>query len=294
MTATARFFLYLLLCLLLAALIYPPLVDLFPAAGAIEAHRALGRLTQVLAIAGIFWFLRAQGLANRFDLGYGVGRRTFAVAVARGWLAGVLILGVLMAALLWSGVRVLDRPEEGWPVYWLSLLLARSLLAGLLIALIEETFFRGALQSAISRDQGVLAATLLPSLLYAVLHFIKPQPMPVAPEWHGSLALAWSSFPNLLRPEHLDSLVALLLAGLLLSLLRRQCGHIGYGIGMHAGWVFVIQTAKRLTDGNPQADLYRLTGNYDGVIGWGAAIWLALCIASYLLFLYRRGDFRNA
>ncbi len=47
-----------------------------------------------------------------------------------------------------------------------------GLATGLVVALIEETFLRGAMQSAIARESGALAAIVLMSLVYAATHFI--------------------------------------------------------------------------------------------------------------------------
>ena len=49
-----------------------------------------------------------------------------------------------------------------------------ALIAGLIIALIEETLFRGAMLSAIKKHGSVLLAIVTTSLIYASVHFIEP------------------------------------------------------------------------------------------------------------------------
>jgi hypothetical protein len=93
--------------------------------------------------------------------------------------------------------------------------------------------------------------------------------------------------------RNLDSFVALILVGVFLGMVRERTGHIGWCIGLHAGWVFVIQVARYLTDGNDASPYAFLTGDYDGVIGWLAAGWLATLSAGYA-GLIRRADPRSA
>jgi hypothetical protein len=71
------------------------------------------------------------------------------------------------------------------------------------------------------------------------------------------------------------------MAGLLLALVRERAGHIGWCIGLHAGWVLVIQASRRLTDVNDDSPLSFLVGDYDGIIGWLAALWIGLLMALY-------------
>jgi membrane protease YdiL (CAAX protease family) len=88
-------------------------------------------------------------------------------------------------------------------------------------------------------------------------------------------------FTEAAQGRHLDSFVALLMVGVFLALVRERTGHIGWGIGLHAGWIFVIQTSRRVTEDHPDSSLAFLTGDYDGVIGWLAAAWISLLAALY-------------
>ncbi len=277
MRATALFFCYMLACLILAALMTWLLM--LPGWLTLEPERLMGRVAQVAMLAGVWWFLRWQGLANRTSLGFAVGTPTLLGTAAMGWLLGVAMLGALVAALLLLGVRV---PETWGPQMAASLLekAVAALIGGLLIGLLEELFFRGALFSAIRRRGGLASAAAWSALLYAAVHFMKPHGLPadLAYGWATNWQIFTSTFTGLPRWEHLDSLVALFLAGVLLALVRERTGHIGWCIGLHAGWVFVIQVTRRATDGDDQAALAFLTGGYDGVIGWLGAAWIGLII----------------
>ncbi len=281
MRTTAVFFLYLLGSLMLAALLTYPVLQ----TGWIdqEPQRVMGRLAQLFILLGVWPFLRWSGLWDRAALGYGIQRRAFAHALTRGWLIGVAILLVLVICLLLLGVRVPAAWGPGFAARLLEKAVA-ALIGGLLIGLLEETFFRGALFTAIRRrGGGVAAAAAWSALLYALVHFLKPHALPagVAFDWAGAWQMFTHVFVGIWQWTHVDSLVALFLVGIFLALVRERSGHIAWGVGLHAGWVFVIQVSRRLTDGNDGAPLAFLAGDYDGIIGWLAALWIGLLAAAY-------------
>lgn len=272
MRETALFFLYLLACLVLAALVTWPLVQ----TGWIDQapQRVMGRLSQLFILIGLWPTLRAMGVADRASLGYGALRTEFLRSLALGWLAGLAILTALALTLVVLTVRVPETDTLA-ALPWKA---GQALVGGLLVALLEETFFRGAVYSAVARRSDLGSAVLWSALLYALLHFMKPRSLPdgVAYDWSTNWDIFLSTFVSPWQWRNLDSFIALLMAGTFLGLVRQRTGHIGWCIGMHAGWVFVIQVTRSLTDGNDSAALAYLTGDYDGVIGWLAAAWIGI------------------
>ncbi|MBK1718804.1 CPBP family intramembrane glutamic endopeptidase [Thiocystis violacea] len=286
MRPTLQFFAYLLVCLVLAAVLTPPLM----ASGWIEVEpqRLMGRLAQLLMLVGIWPFLSWQGLTNRAALGYGPSWPDWRRAVVGGWVLGVLILLALVMALLALEIRL----PEARPDPWTSLVAksVQALIGGLLIGGLEETFFRGALYSGIRRRNGLASAVVWSAALYAVLHFMKPGALPetMVLDWSGSLWMFAHVFIDLFQWKHLDSMVALFVVGVFLALVRERTGHIGWCVGLHAGWVLVIQVTRKVTDGNDEASLAFLAGAYDGTIGWLAAIWIAALTGVYWIWSGRR------
>ncbi len=272
MRPTALFFLYLCACLILGALLTWPLMQ----TGWIDQapQRVMGRLTQVCMLIGLWPLLKAMGVGHRAALGYGAPRPVFLRSLGLGWLVGLAILAALALALLALGGRV---PDAGPPPA-LGGLMAKALIGGLLVALLEETFFRGALYTAVNRNSRAGSAILWSALLYALLHFMKPRSLPEGAvyDWAAHWGIFLSTFTSPWQWRNLDSFVALLLVGVFLGLVRRRTGHIGWCVGLHAGWVFVIQVTRGLTDDNPAAPLAHLAGDYDGVIGWLAAGWIGV------------------
>ena len=279
MRATALFFGYLFVCLVLAALLTYPLMQ----TGWLDypPERVMGRLAQVFILAGLWPLLKVLGLADRESLGFGVPRTCFLRSLGLGWVLGVLILLALVVALFALEVRVGDQDLDTWS--FIAKTAVQALVAGLLIGLLEETFFRGALFAAIRRREGVAAAVVWSAALYAVLHVMKPGALPPGMPFDASGAWVMFSgvFLDLLQWRHLDTVLALFMVGVFLALVRERTGHIGWCIGLHAGWVLVIQVSRRLTDGNPSSPLGFLAGDYDGTIGWLAMVWIGLLAAVY-------------
>jgi membrane protease YdiL (CAAX protease family) len=279
MRTTALFFGFLLLCLAAAALLAVPLMQ----TGWVDypPQRVMGRLAQVLILLGIWPRLWRLGLLSRAGLGYGVPRPIFVRAVLLGWILGLLILLGLALALLELQVRVPDPDPGPWSSIAGKAL--QALLAGLLIGILEETFFRGALFTAIRRRDGLIPAVLWSSALYAVLHVMKPGALPAGNpfDWAGAWEMFTGVFLDAFQWRHLDTVLALVMVGVFLALVRERTGHIGWCIGLHAGWVVVIQVTRRLTDGNPESDLAFLAGDYDGIIGWLSIAWIGILTLGY-------------
>jgi hypothetical protein len=245
-------------------------------------HRVMGRLAEVFILLGLWPFLKSMGLGHRQALGYGTARPLFLRALGQGWVAGLAILLVLALALLALGVRVPASLDGGWPGGLAKKILS-ALVGGLLIGFLEETFFRGALYAAIRRRGGIASAVFWTAFLYALLHFMKPRSLPdeIAFDWAGAWRMFAETFTNALQWKNLDSMSALALAGVFLALVRERTGHIGWCIGLHAGWVFVIQVTRYLTVGNDASPYAFLTGGYDGVIGWLAVGWIGALAVGY-------------
>jgi membrane protease YdiL (CAAX protease family) len=280
MKETGIFFAYLFACLVLGALLTYPVVQ----TGWIDAdpHRIMGRLAQVFILLGLWPFLKAMGLNSRSALGYGVPRPAFLRALGLGWVWGLLILLVLAITLVALQVRIPDTLGDDWAA-GLARKALKALIGGLLIGLMEETFFRGALYAAIRRRGSLAAAVFWTAFLYALLHFMKPGTLPdtVAFDWSGAGQMFAETFTGAIQWKNLDSMTALFLVGVFLALVRERTGHIGWCIGLHAGWVFVIQVTRHLTDGNESSAYAWLTGDYDGMIGWLAAGWIGVLAAGY-------------
>jgi len=251
-------------------------------------HRVMNRLAMLFALFGLVALTRRLGLADRDALGYGVSKPRFTTQLLIGWLAGFALMTPLVTLLLGLDIRELRSPEMG------SLLraLPTALASGIAVGFIEETFFRGALFTAVKRQSGIAAAILAPSLLYAAVHFLGGKLNLVAHHaaWGDGFVVLSRLFERYSDPLALaDSFAALFALGIFLALVRARTGAIAATIGLHAAGVTTIALLRNQTRIERGSDFSYLVGNYDGVIGWGAAVWFALIIAVFIWFGRGRG-----
>ena len=248
----------------------------------VRPDRVFIRLAMVIAALGFWPFLKLQGINNRYALGYSLDRRHFLQTFTRGLVIGVMIMSGHAILLILLGARV---PIPG-DIHFNDVLYAllSGLLSGILVAFIEESFFRGAMHYGIRRRSPVLTATTTTALLYATVHFIHA-PVPAEGTiigWHSGwemLAAMFHSYENFTGIA--DSYTALFAAGLFLSLVRERTGNIALCIGIHAGWVLTIKLVKEVTNAATDTPAAFLIGSYDGIIGWAAAAVLGLVTLWY-------------
>ena len=156
-----------------------------------------------------------------------------------------------------------------------------GLLAGSRVAIVEETFFRGLMFRAVSREAGFTTAAWATALVYAAIHFFARAKIPADEVgWDSGLRLLGGALAHFSNPLPIaDSFVTLLLVGLLLAFVRHRTGAIAAGIGLHMGWVAVIKTTTGITRINEDTALSFLIGGFDGYTGWLVAGWAALLLA---------------
>jgi uncharacterized protein len=190
----------------------------------------------------------------------------------------VLMIAVC-AVLVALQVRIV-RPEYSGGLSGVLPAIPAALVAGFAVALIEETFFRGAMFSALSRQGRWLNAAVLTSVLYSLVHFFGEK-VRIAPE-EVNLASGWvilqRYFSAFADPARIgDAALALFFVGLLLALVRRLTGHIGGCIGLHAGFVAVIALFREITAPVFDGAWSFLVSRFDGLVGYLVAVAAALC-----------------
>lgn len=258
---------------------------------ALPFNKLCFRLLEALALVGLWPLLRALGLrgARSWGLGRGAHPASPLAGVLRGYLGGAIILTIVVASLMAVEVRVLRADAVLHPGA-LMVLIVKVTLAGAVIATIEEIWFRGALHSALESAFSLIAAISITSALYALVHFIRPDvEVPTAQvDWASGWTVITGAFGRFADPGIIDSLAALAAVGLLLSLVRHHTGRIWECIGLHAGFVAIIRTTRKLTEIPPDAPGRYLAGNYDGVIGLLGCVIFLLAALGYWILLMRR------
>lgn len=285
MRAFGQFTLLLALSLIGAAVLTYPAWLLVELISDQPVHRVMHRLAMLFALVGLIWMVRRQRLNNRDDAGYGMARRNFLGHVITAFVLGLMVLTPLVWMLLESGLRV----PKGTGLT--AGLIISAMLSGFVVALIEETFFRGVLQTAVQRESGVTAAIVLPSALYASLHFLGGRLRIPDDEvtWSVGFQVLAKLFEEYAHPlQLLDSWFALFAVGVLLAFARLRTGSIAACIGLHASWVATIAVTREVTRDNRAHSLDVLTGTYDGVIGWASLVWTSLLLIALLVVLRKR------
>lgn len=273
---------YLLIAAAISALLAYP-IHLF-SEGGMPFRTLVTKGALLVLVLSIIPMMRRLNFQAK-DLGFAPLQR-FLHQIPVGLACGFAILGVLIALLMALGIRVLD-PKIALTVPNVSAIFLKALLTGFVVALIEETLFRGLLLSSLLKYMSPVYATFLSAFYYAGLHFLHSE-ITLPPEqirWHSGFSIVLDAFRQGLDGQNLDSFLALFFVGVFLACVRLTWKtSLGYCIGLHASWVFLIKITKALTNIDPGAQGAFLVGDYDGIIGYLAAGWL---LTLTLVLLYK-------
>jgi membrane protease YdiL (CAAX protease family) len=282
--ATFLAFLFALLGAMLVAAIASPWVQaLLAPAQVFPLHRIFSRLTMLGVIGFTAWLMIRHGLARREVLGYQRPLPVFLARAGVGLAAGLALMAIALIPLFLLHVREWNDARLSTPLLPIAL---KGLGSGVLVALIEETFFRGAMQGALMRQGARRLALFAVPAFYAAVHFLgraESVPYDQVNALSGFTALH-GFFSGFAAPLHLvDAFMALYAVGLLLALVRRRWGDIAGCIGLHAGFVAVIAVFRKISVPGPAGEWSFLVGSFDGLLG----IWLAMLTAIVCLALWR-------
>lgn len=238
------------------------------------------RAVQLCALLGTWplaWALRLD-TRKAFCLQRGPG---FGAEFRNGVLLGIAGMAGLALLLLVLGIRVPDETARVEPLR-IVLFFGVAALGAVILSIVEELWFRGGLHGTARAFLGVVAAALLTSTLFALVHYARADSAVLAADvrWWRGLEVMRHAFDRLVERERvLDSLVALGLLGVMLVALRERSRRLALPIGVHAGAVIVVRLLREYTVVDPDSALAWLVGTYDGVMGWLAALWLCGLIA---------------
>ena len=244
-------------------------MDVAQGLAAYPFHRFFDRSVMIVALAGIWPLLRVLGFRSWSGLGYLRARGWFRHLLA-GWALGAGSLAlVIMVAVVW-GSRSLQLDKSAGQIAGAAL---RYFLVGVLVALIEETLFRGVLQGALQRGMNAVLALLSASAVYSAVHFLKPNGVNIPADqvqWNSGL-ICFAQVVSQSFNHHgvLISAVTLFLAGCVLGLAYVKTGALYLPIGLHAGWVWANEFARWLGAGSINDDM----------VAWPMLVLLLLVIA---------------
>ncbi|MEN9704241.1 MAG: hypothetical protein RLZZ393_120 [Pseudomonadota bacterium] len=250
-------------------------------------HRVGNRIAMLGLAIGLYVVARRLGVADRQAMGFGIPRDRFLRELARGIVLGILFMVPLAALMVALGLRDLS---PGLTATAVAKVLLAGLGSGLAAAFIEESFLRGAMFSAVSRESGTALAVVSTAVLYAAVHFFARYRIDDADAAFGSgLTLLHGSLAEFTHPLQIaDAFLCLAGVGLLLAMLRALTGNIAAGMGLHAGWVTVMLAVLRLTEVDGEAPLGALLSQHDAFVGWLTLGWTGVAAVPLLLWYRRR------
>lgn len=233
-------------------------------------RRIFNRSLMIVALVGLWPLLRSIGIRSWGELGY---------VRARGWWRHALIgfalgLGSLVIAIGISaalGARSLTLDKSAGEIAGAAL---RYAMVGVVVALIEETFFRGAIQGAFQREMNTVAAVIVASAIYSALHFLKPKGVNISPDdmrWSsGFTCLAGIGTQSFADRDVLVSFVTLFIVGCILGLAYARTRALYLSIGLHAGWVLANESARWFGAGRIVEDViaWPVLALLLAVVGW--------------------------
>jgi membrane protease YdiL (CAAX protease family) len=287
MRAFLAFLALILLTLAAAASLAWPVYDMLVPQFDLRFHRVASRVWMLSMLVGIVVLARRLGVADRTSLGYGLPRATFLRESALGLALGVATMLPIVLAMLGLGLRT-PRADVAPDAALLLRLVGAGLGTGLTVALIEETFLRGAMHSSVQRESGPAVAVALIAPLYAATHFLASHRIPPEQLGPGSgFDLLAGSVAAFGRPlSILDAFLCLAAVGVLLGIVRNLTGNVAACIGLHAGWVWVISVMRESTRPVGSHPAAWLVSDFDGVVGWMVLAWCGV-IGIALVRLYR-------
>jgi membrane protease YdiL (CAAX protease family) len=236
-----KIFAYLCAVLLCGGLLAPPLywaAHALADAGVLVVLRKYAFqkfFNRAVLVAGValFWpFLRWLGLRGWRPPVF----RRDPLWKGRLWVGvglGAGAMGLLGVALRWTGVYAFKGLPEGSAV-------AAVLGSAVAVGLLEEVLFRGALAGLLLRGMGRVGARWWSSGLFALVHFLKPDPAAQIPEvrWFSGFELVPHAFHQFAKPLLLlGGFGTLLVLGLVLGMAANRTGSLWMSIGFHAGLV---------------------------------------------------------
>jgi membrane protease YdiL (CAAX protease family) len=201
---------------------------------------------------------------------------------------GPLVTGFAVTALLFVALLAWQF-GAGWlrwesPIQWGRAMwkVGRWIVGGLLIAVLEEWFFRGWMFRRFRRGMPTLPAVLVVAAVFALLHAFKPSHLgkDVTHDVEGALDALGTWFTHLIDPASFGpTFLGLFLFGLVLSGAYRSTGTLWASVGIHAAGVWVLRTHEHFTDRWP---LRNWAGSKDLYDGWPA--WVVLALAGLWLW----------
>ncbi len=289
MRAVIIFFLFVVLAYFLGAILAYPLKLLLTPVLDLEFRKYLTYATLISGLVISGFYLQIYGLSSIKAYGFSGGARKFFKTLLSGFVYGAIVMLVIELLLLLLDIHEFDT-HRSITFYSILLLFIKAIFVGLLIALIEETIFRGALFSGLYKQAGATVTIFFSSLLYSAVHFIRYREVPPDTDisWFTGLAMMPDAFRRFYEWSIADYFLTLFIFGVLLGLLRLKHQNIAACIGVHAGMVMLIKISKYFTNRAQSSDYDYLVSQYNSTFGWLSFVVILIFAIFYFVKLQTR------
>ncbi|MDB6122104.1 MAG: Abortive infection protein [Pedosphaera sp.] len=236
-------------------------------------HRYVNRSLLVLALIGIWPLLRSLGAKSFKEIGL-VNPIGQTGKLAGGFALGFGSLACVAIIVLTAHGRVFTDLATGK----LAGKMISAALTAIVVSILEELLFRGAIFGGLRRIWNWHAALLLSSMIYAIVHFMKRAELVGPVTWHSGLELLpqmLSGFGNL--HVVIPGFFNLTLAGIILGYAYQKTGNLYFSIGLHAGWIFWLKSYRIITAPVQGANVW-FWGSDNLIDGWLALVVLAVAL----------------
>ncbi len=253
-------------------------------------YKLVGHITLICGLIFSGIYLKYHQLYSRQAFGFGLPKNIFLRDLLQGLFAGILILAFIKLILILSGVHQI-KPNLDY--FWSNIfsIFFKAILTGLVVGLIEESIFRGALFSSLYKKTNAFIAISLTSFVYAAVHFLKYRELPEGTEitWLTGVEMLPDAFFKLFYPDIIDHFLTLFTLGVLLSMIRLRNGNIALCIGIHAGIILALKISGRFSEYVSGSSFDFLVNWVDHTLGYLSFVWLlVLAIAYWRKFLFTR------
>jgi len=264
---------------LLAALLSPWVyqwLQSFAADGSVldaPFFRVTSRIVLVMVALMLFPACKLSTMKGRIDWGIpkcGNRRRQILIGLGLGIVSMLVVylLGVVLGVFVWD--------TRGKPGIYIARKVIQIILGGLFIGFFEEILFRGYIQNALKKSLGLIAAVLIGSFLFSIVHFMRPLDPDVMNQWNSGLLLFGNLFARA-GDSFLQEACTLFCMGTVLAMLSYWMKSVYVAIGLHAGWVWVMMFFRLFTEN--QENLLWLYGDND----WISKGWIGPIMALFVL-----------
>ena len=247
-------------------------------------HRFFSRTAQICLIVTLVPVAFILGISKLRDLGLEKNTHRFP-DVAMGIFAALIPVVILAVIYVWHDVYRPRKDLELLPLF-------RIFLTAGVVSCLEEFLFRGVFLGLAIRSMGALRGSVLVSLIFAAVHFLRPA-KPAASEvtWTSGFSQLGAVLENLpAMPILAFGFVTLFVAGLILAWVTLKTRSLWLAIGIHAGWIIGQQGLNwfaRFRASPPDEFLPWLGPNVvSGVVPTGILPLFALAMAAALVTVY--------